>query len=85
MLCIYHSADHDGKGSAAIVKYAHKECELLGFNYDQEIPYEEIEKHNDILVDDGLKTESSVNFTIKQAVLTITANGSSKIFGEQRI
>ena len=52
MLCIYHSADHDGKGSAAIVKYAHKECELLGFNYDQEIPYEEIEKHNDIVVCD---------------------------------
>jgi hypothetical protein len=36
MLCIYHSADHDGKGSAAIVKYANKGCELLGFNYDQE-------------------------------------------------
>lgn len=43
MLCIYHMADHDGKGSAAIVKYAHKDCELLGYNYDQEIPYAEIE------------------------------------------
>ena len=52
MLCIYHSADHDGKGSAAIVKYAYKDCELLGFNYDQEIPYAEIEKHQDIVICD---------------------------------
>lgn len=35
------------------------------------------------LVDDGLKTESTVNFTIRQAVLTVKANGSSKRFGEQ--
>ena len=35
------------------------------------------------LVDDGLKTESKVNFTIRQAVLTVKANGSSKRFGEQ--
>ena len=52
MLCVYHSADHDGKGSAAIVKYVHKDCELLGFNYDQEIPYDEIEKHQDIVICD---------------------------------
>lgn len=52
MLCIYHSADHDGKGSAAIVKYVHKDCELLGFSYDQEIPYDEINKHQDIVICD---------------------------------
>ena len=52
MLCVYHSADHDGKGSAAIVKYVHKDCELLGFNYDQEIPYEEIAKHDDVVICD---------------------------------
>ncbi|MCM1323921.1 MAG: DHHA1 domain-containing protein [Acetobacter sp.] len=52
MLCIYHIADHDGKGSAAIVKYAHKECELLGYNYDQEIPYEEIDKHDKVVICD---------------------------------
>ena len=52
MLCIYHSADHDGKGSAAIVKYAHGDCELLGYNYDQEIPYEEIDKHQDVVICD---------------------------------
>ena len=52
MLCLYHSADHDGKGSAAIVKYANKDCELIGFNYDGEIPYEEIKKHEDIVICD---------------------------------
>ncbi len=52
MLCVYHIADHDGKGSAAIVKYAHKDCELLGYNYDQEIPYEEIDKHDKIVICD---------------------------------
>lgn len=52
MLCIYHSADHDGKGSAAIVKYVHKDCELLGFSYDQEIPYDDINKHQDIVICD---------------------------------
>jgi len=45
-------ADHDGKGSAAIVRYAHKDCELLGYNYDQEIPFEEIEKHDKIVICD---------------------------------
>ncbi len=52
MLCIYHIADLDGKGSAAIVKYAHKDCELLGYNYDQEIPYDEIDKHDKIVICD---------------------------------
>ena len=52
MICVYHAADHDGKGSAAIVKYVHKDCELLGYNYDQEIPYDEIKKHDDVIVCD---------------------------------
>ena len=45
MLCIYHIADHDGKGSAAIVKSVYPETELLGLNHDMEIPYDEILKH----------------------------------------
>ena len=39
MLCIYHIADHDGKGSAAIVKSKFPEIELMGLNHDMEIPY----------------------------------------------
>lgn len=52
MLCIYHIADHDGKGSAAIVKSVYPEIELLGLNHDMEIPYDEILKHDKVIVCD---------------------------------
>lgn len=52
MLCIYHIADHDGKGSAAIVKLMFPETELMGLNHDMEVPYEEIEKHDKIVICD---------------------------------
>lgn len=52
MLCIYHIADHDGKGSAAIVKTKFPETELMGLNHDMEIPYEEIEKHDKVVICD---------------------------------
>ena len=52
MLCIYHIADHDGKGSAAIVKSVYPEIEFMGLNHDMEIDYEEIEKHDKIVVCD---------------------------------
>ena len=52
MLCIYHIADHDGKGSAAIVKSVYPETELMGLNHDMEIPYDEIKKHDKIVVCD---------------------------------
>lgn len=52
MLCIYHIADHDGKGSAAIVKSKFPEIELMGLNHDMEIPYDEIEKHEKIVICD---------------------------------
>jgi oligoribonuclease NrnB/cAMP/cGMP phosphodiesterase (DHH superfamily) len=52
MLCIYHIADHDGKGSAALVKNLYPEAELIGLNHDMEIPYTEIEKHDRIVICD---------------------------------
>lgn len=52
MLCIYHIADHDGKGSAAIVKRKFPETELMGLNHDMEIPYAEIEKHDKVIICD---------------------------------
>ncbi len=52
MLCIYHIADHDGKGSAAIVRSKFPETELMGLNHDMEIPYEEIEKHDKVVICD---------------------------------
>ena len=52
MLCIYHLADHDGKGSAAIVRSVYPDCELMGLNHDMEILYDEIRKHDQIVVCD---------------------------------
>ena len=52
MLCIYHIADHDGKGSAAIVKSVYPEIEFLGINHDMEIPKEQINQHDKIIVCD---------------------------------
>ena len=52
MLCIYHIADHDGKGSAAIVRSVYPEIEFLGLNHDMEIPFEDIKKHDKIIVCD---------------------------------
>ena len=52
MFCIYHIADHDGKGSAAIVKSVYPEIEFLGINHDMEIPKEQINQHDKIIVCD---------------------------------
>lgn len=52
MLCIYHIADHDGKGSAALVKNIYPEAELMGLNHDMEIPYDEILRHDKVVVCD---------------------------------
>jgi len=52
MLCVYHIADHDGKGSAAIVKSIYPEIEFLGLNHDMEVPYDVINQHDKIIVCD---------------------------------
>lgn len=52
MLCIYHVADHDGKGSAGIVKNIYPSAETYGYNHDMRPPYELIEKHKEIVVCD---------------------------------
>ena len=52
MLCIYHIADHDGKGSAGIVKSIYPDAEFFGFNHDMEVPYEKIQEHDKIVICD---------------------------------
>lgn len=52
MLCIYHLADHDGKGSAAIVRSVYPDIELMGLNHDMEIQYDEILKHEKVVICD---------------------------------
>ena len=52
MLCIYHIADHDGKGSGAVVRSVFHDAVLLGLNHDMEIPYNEIKRHDKIVICD---------------------------------
>ena len=52
MLCIYHIADHDGKGSAAIVKNIYPNAETLGFSHEMEVPYDKLKKHNEVVICD---------------------------------
>ena len=52
MLCIYHIADHDGKGAAGIVRSQYPDAEFYGFNHDMEIPYDKIKEHDQIVICD---------------------------------
>lgn len=42
MICIYHSRDLDGYTSGAIVKRKYPDCKLIGYDYGQPIPWDEI-------------------------------------------
>ncbi len=44
-LCIYHIADFDGKGSAAIAKSIYPDCELVGHNHTYKIPLNKIKQY----------------------------------------
>ena len=44
MKCFYHSADLDGHASGAIIRHAYPQCELIGINYGQDFPFDEIKK-----------------------------------------
>lgn len=61
MLCLFHSADLDGKCSAAIVKLKFPHCSLYGINYNEEIPWKEIENHSEVvMVDFGFQPFSDM-------------------------
>lgn len=52
MLCIYHIADHDGKGSAAIVRSKFPAAEFFGYDYGMNIPEDLIAEHEEIILCD---------------------------------
>ncbi len=100
MLCIYHIADHDGKGSAAIVKSVYPEIELMGLNHDMEIPYDEILKHDKVIVCDislpidfMFQLSQTIDFTwidhhisvIEQYEKNLTEQGYEPIKGIRRV
>ena len=55
-ICIYHSRDFDGWSSAAIVRTIWPEIELIGWDYDMELP-ELPDSKNIIMVDISLVRE----------------------------
>lgn len=52
MICIYHSRDLDGFASGAIVKKRYPEAKLIGFDYGQKLPMEEIPKDEHVIMID---------------------------------
>lgn len=52
MICIYHNKDLDGYCSGAIVKLKYPEAKLIGFDYGQQLPMEEIPQGEPIIMID---------------------------------
>lgn len=52
MKCFYHSADLDGHCSGAIVKHAYPECELIGINYGDIFPWDDIKENEPVYMVD---------------------------------
>jgi oligoribonuclease NrnB/cAMP/cGMP phosphodiesterase (DHH superfamily) len=52
MICIYHSKDLDGYCSGAIVKLKYPDSKLIGFDYGQELPMDEIPEGEPIIMID---------------------------------
>lgn len=48
MKCFYHKSDLDGKCSAALVKLAYPDCELIGIDYGDEFPKGSIQMGEDV-------------------------------------
>jgi oligoribonuclease NrnB/cAMP/cGMP phosphodiesterase (DHH superfamily) len=62
-ICFYHSADLDGKCSAAIVQryFGAKNIELYGFDYGHQFPWEKVDGETEvIMVDLGLQPFSQM-------------------------
>lgn len=52
MICIYHNKDLDGYCSGAIVKRKYPDAKLIGYDYGQSFPWEEMTKTVDVIMID---------------------------------
>lgn len=52
MKCFFHSSDLDGHCSGAVVKHRYPECEMIGVNYGQPFPWEDIASHEPVFMVD---------------------------------
>lgn len=71
MKCFYHSADLDGKCSAAIIKYIYSKCQLIGINYGDKFPWE--------IIIDPTETVYMVDFTLQPNIEMNKLNQSCKL------
>ena len=49
---VVHSRDLDGHSSGAIIKLKYPDCKVIGFDYGQDLPYEEIKSGEPIIMAD---------------------------------
>jgi oligoribonuclease NrnB/cAMP/cGMP phosphodiesterase (DHH superfamily) len=59
-ICLFHSADSDGKCSAAIVKHFCPEAQLYGINYGQVVPWDLLHGRDVIMLDFSLQPWSDM-------------------------
>jgi oligoribonuclease NrnB/cAMP/cGMP phosphodiesterase (DHH superfamily) len=52
MICIYHSKDLDGMCSGAIVKRKYPDAKLIGYDYWQELPWDQIPEGEEVIMVD---------------------------------
>jgi|10_taG_2_1085330.scaffolds.fasta_scaffold03314_9 oligoribonuclease NrnB/cAMP/cGMP phosphodiesterase (DHH superfamily) len=78
-LCIYHTADNDGRCSAAIVKRKYPDIKLVGWDYGLPIPWSEIAKVDEvILVDLTLQPhENMIKLSKEKKLVWIDHHASS--------
>ncbi len=63
--CFYHSKDLDGRCSGAIVKEAVPDCKMIGFDYGDIFPWEEITKDDTIYMVDLSRDSTDELFRIE--------------------
>jgi len=65
-ICFYHSADLDGKCSAAIVLRALHNVELYGINYGDLFPWDKVQGRNVVMVDFSLQPFSDMELLARK-------------------
>jgi oligoribonuclease NrnB/cAMP/cGMP phosphodiesterase (DHH superfamily) len=70
MKCFYHKADADGKCSAAIIKMAHPDAQLMAYNYGDKFPWESIKPGEPVFMVDVSLQPSEMDRLNKVSDLT---------------
>lgn len=80
MIVIYHSADLDGVCSAAICTKKYPEATLIGYDYWQELPWDQLPPNQDIImVDVSVNMPEMVNLAVHSNSLTWIDHHASAI------